>query len=332
MSVTKVLVTANFLCLSLLCAADDGDLAYFEDASEKKSHSKTINRLSSSRDWLGQRINATSEKLDLYFMQRFFADEVINGELNEASKAKLFFETGLRERRGLEGDIGLDVRLKLPNTEDRFNLIISSDDENDDRINDTANNNSDNERGAFTTGLQYIAKDFKKWRPKLQLGSRWGNAPELFFEGRLSRRFGHTGHNIKTTFSAAHFTRRKTIYTSHINYFYLVNSDWGFRLANRVRYFNRGGYYRFDHTPELQHRINNDHAFVYQLSASGDNRLNPYIDSYTASIRWRHRLYHSWLFLEVEPSHTYFVAPEINQDPDSEAALFIRLEMLINND
>ena len=323
MPMARALLTASLLCSALLCNAANVELAYFEASAEEQSNSKTINRLSSSRDWLGQRINATSAKLDHYFMQRFFADEVINGELNEASKAKLFFETGLREREGLEGDIGLDIRLKLPNTEDRFNLIISSDDENDDRINDTANNNSDNERSAFSTGIQYIAKDFKKWRPKLQLGARWGSAPELFIESRLSRRFGNADHNIKTTFSAAHFTRRKTIYTSHINYFYLINANWGFRLANRVRYFNSGAYYRFDHTPELQHRLNNDNAFVYQLSASGDDRLNPYIDNYTASIRWRHRLYHSWLFFEIEPSHTYFVAPEINQDPESEAALFI---------
>jgi len=320
------------LCLSLLCYADEVELAYFDDKPKEESDSKAIKRLSSSRDWLGQRINSTGEKLDHYFMQRFFADEVINGDLNESSKAKLFLENGVRERKGLEGDIGLDVRLNLPNTEDRLNLVISSNDENDDRISDTANNNTSDESETFTTGIQYIARDFKKWRPRLQLGSRWSSKPELFLEGRVSRRFGSNRYNTELTFSAAHYTRRKTIYTTHANYFYLINPDWGFRLANRVRYFNRGGYFSFDHTPALQHRINDNNAFVYQVSASGDNKLHPYIDSYTASIRWRHRLYHSWLFLEIEPSHTYFVAPDINNNPESEAALFVRLEMLINNE
>lgn len=331
MLTTRTLATVFLLCLCKLCYADGQEMAYFNDKPKEEMEPATIHHLSTSRDWLGQRINATSETLDHYFMQRFFADEVINGELNESSKAKLFLESGLRERKGLEGDIGLDVRLKLPHIEDRLNLIISSNDDSDDRVSDTANNNTD-ESDTFITGLQYIAKDFKKWRPRLQLGSRWGSQPELFLEGRLRRRFGSNKHNIQITFATAHYTRRKTIYTSHANYFYLINPDWGFRLANRIRYFNSRGYYSFDHSPSLQHRIDDNNAFVYQVSASGDSKAHPYIDNYTASIRWRHRLYHSWLFLEIEPSHTDFIAPDINNNPASEAALFIRLEMLINND
>lgn len=324
------------LCLLMLCSSltsyAQEPLPEQSKPASHQSKKPTIQRLDSSRDWLGTRINNTSRNLDHYFMERFFADEVINGELSHNSKAKLFLRSGVREREGLEGGIGLDVRLRLPNTEEHFDLVISSNDESGDRVSETPANTNPNEDDTLFTGLQYLPKAVKKWRPRLQLGARWSSSPELFLEGRLRRRFGHENHSVQTTFSAAHYTRRKTILTAQVNYFKSLSDNWGFRFANRVRYFNSGGYYTFDHIPALQQRIDANNAFVYRLAASGDDQQHPFIDRYTASIRWRHRLYQSWLFIELEPSHTYFVAPNINGDPESEAALFVRLEMLINND
>lgn len=298
----------------------------------KLENRKIVDRLSNQRDWLGQRIDTTSHKLDLYFMERFFADEIFDSESHTQSRGKFFIKAGLRERKNLEGGIGLDVRFRLPNLEEHVDLVISSNDDSNDRISDTSRNTPTDESDSFITGLQFIPKFTSNWQSRLKLGVRWGGSPELFLEGRLRRRLGSKEHHIQPTFSAAHYTHRKTIYTAKLKYFKIFNDHWAFRFENRARYFNRGGYFEFDHTPEFQQRVNDRHAFVYQVSANGNNKRHPFIDSYTASIRWRYRLYHSWLFLELEPSHTYFVAPNVNQNPDSEAAFFVRLEMLINND
>lgn len=323
----KQIVVALLVASPLLSFADDTQLSYFE----AESKATQTNRLASSRDWFGRKIDNAGTKIDNFFMQRIFGDEVIYGDLPAKNKAKFFFEIGPVEREGIETKIGLDIRLTLPNTKKRLKFVATSNDDNDNRINETVVEGG-KETDDFFTGFQYLANEIAHWKPTLQLGAKWSRNPELFLEGRLRRRFGSPQHNISLSHSTAFYSRRHLINTVQVNYFKKFNDDWGFGLANQVRHFNDDHYYAFSHVPNVQHRINDRNAIIYQVAAEGNEQQHPFIDSYAASLRWRRLIHSNWLFIEIVPSHTYFVKPHLNNKPDTEAAILFRLEALINND
>ncbi len=287
-------------------------------------------RLARSRAWLGEKINATNQGLDGFFMKRMFGDSIVNSELDINSQARMLFEVGSTERRGQEADIGLDIRLTLPHTKQHLKFIASSSEDDDTPLNEALLEDS-KQRNGFFTGFQYIADSVLNWKSSAKLGLKWSRSPELFLEGRIQRRFGSDEHHISFSHAVAYYTRRRLINTTQINYFKRFSPDWAFHLRNQLRHFDSDQYYAFNYTPGLLHRINSHNAMTYELRVAGDDIQHPYVDRYTASVRWRRRIHSSWLFIEVEPMHTYFVAPQINNTPRSEAALFLRLEVLINN-
>lgn len=292
--------------------------------------SATIKRLTISRDWLGHKIDGAGTRIDNFFMQRVFGDNIIHGDFPAKNKAKLFFETGPIERRGIRTKVGLDVRLALPNTKKRLKFIASSNNDDENSNNEIVASDGQ-EKDSFVTGFQYMAKKVSHWKPSLKLGAKWGQSPEIFVEGRVRRLFGKPEHNVSVSHSSTYYSKRHLINTVRANYFKKFTDNWGLSLTNQVRHFNDDRYYAFNHVLGLQHRINERNALVHQIAANGDDQQHPFVDSYTASFRWRRRIHSSWLFFEVVPSHTYFVRPSLTQSPDSEAALLFRLEALINN-
>lgn len=285
----------------------------------------SVNR---SRIWFGRKLDQATNQLDLFFAETFFGQEVLHGDHPAPSRGKFFVEWGKIESRELTTDVGFDLSITLPRTQDRLKLLVSSNDENENRVNEqtTVAELEEEEEEDVSARLALILDEVDHWEPSLEFGVRWSSNPESFVDGRLKSSWGDDDHRLTISESFAHFERQKLIITSKVNYLKRLSDNFSFRFNNRARYFHELHFTAYSHVPGIAQRITERNAMLYQVSADGRDDDKHNIDSYTASIRFRRRVHSTWLYWEIEPRHTWFVGDR--QEPAT--GVFLRLEALVN--
>lgn len=279
-------------------------------------------QLDRSRDWLAHRIEAFSGRLDNFFIEKFFGDEVLDDHI-EGSRALISLHT----RREIGGDVEylFDARVKivLPKTDERLKLLISSEDESEYGIEQDPVQNVG--RATYSTGLRYLWLESRKWSSDFDAGVRWRAPPDPYMRNRFRRQF-NLG-NWRTYFTQSFFYyvldgtgERTDLYSD------LAFSDKKLlRVATMADYRDKNGYFDVSHSVTLYHKLENKAAFAYFVGATGDTETGAVFKNYYAGMRYRRLIYKDWIFAEINPQQEWSSDNLYHR----QAVLMFRLEAMI---
>lgn len=259
---------------------------------------KSVEFLDWSQGIASEYVESLNDGVDSFFMGAFFDDEVVEDEFS-GSNGRLYFIS--RREDGLEPDykVGLNLRLVLPRTRDRFKLLVETDEEQDD-INET-NVVDSTKNVTYSTAIRVDFKERRHWKTSWDNGVRWAGEPVYFSRVRVRRTdyFDVWRTRLLQTVSwrtdekwGANFDAsaiRPLDFTRHLRMGfeadYLLDEDFA-DLQTSVGIFDE---------------ISSRSAMLYRLAVYGDTQDFSKVNETVLSVSYRRKMYKQFVFAELVP-------------------------------
>jgi hypothetical protein len=285
-------------------------------------------RVEGSHEYLSNRVEALSQRLDSFF----------GGEraYEESTRSSLRLGGGVRWEEAGEFNWVSRVRLKLdlPETRRRFHLLLESDleeevgDDGDIAARQAVESQADTEN--YNAALRYILYALGDWRVTTDAGVRLEWPPDPFARLRIRRSFELGRWNLRATERVFWFVSDGLGETTSLDLETAVGGDQQHLFAVTAQATWReeeNGLALFTGTSFFQ-RLPGERALVYAVGLSGGTSPVLRREQYQASVRFRSRLFLPWLFYELEPRTVW--PREDNFKPAS--SFFLRLEAFFGSD
>lgn len=277
-----------------------------------------------SQEVASEYVESLNDGVDSFFMDAFFDEEVVEDEFS-GSNGRLYFIS--RREDGLDPDykVGLNLRLVLPNTRDRFKILVETDEEQDD-VNET--NLVDTPRNVtYSTAIRVDFKERHHWKTSFDNGIRWAGEPVYFSRIRVRRTdyFDIWRSRVLQTIS------------------WRTDEHWGANFnANAIRPLDFSRHFRMgfdadylldDDFAELQtsvgifDELSSRAAMFYQLAVYGDTQDFTKVNETVFSISYRRKIYKSFVFAELVPEVAW---PRENHF-EATPAITLILEMILGD-
>lgn len=277
-----------------------------------------------SHDWLKEYIDALSYNIDGFFIDTFFGDDILEDDVS-GSRAKLSFFTRRVIGQPVDYNYGLSVKLVLPNTNEKFNLLLTSSEEEEGERESNAIDTVENVE--YSTALRYIFKETDRWKVNFDTGIKWGFPPDPFTRLRMRRYAYFENYRARTTqtffWSANDGFGERTSFELNRP----LNIDRLVRFNTSAQYLVDKGYFDLSYSTTLFHELNAKEVLAYYFRASGDNREDVTFNNYGVGVRYRRKVYQNWMFAEISPELETIAANEYDVTP----VLMFRFEALVGN-
>lgn len=270
-------------------------------------------------------VESLNDGVDSFFMGAFFDDEIIEDELS-GSNGRLYLINRHEDGADPNYKVGLNLRLVLPRTRDRFKLIVETDEAEDGAGDKNVLNTADNV--TYSTAIRVDFKDRRNWKTSFDNGIRWAGEPVFFSRVRARRTdyFDVWRTRVLQTISwrtdeewGARFSTnaiRPIDFTRHFrvdfNADYLLSDDFA-NLESSVSIFD-----------ELSPRA----ALLYRLGFFGDTNSFTKLNETVISLSYRRKLYSHYLFAEVVPE----IGWPIENDYKATPAITFLFEMILGEE
>ncbi|MBM95042.1 MAG: hypothetical protein CMI09_04245 [Oceanospirillaceae bacterium] len=274
-----------------------------------------------SRYWLAGYLDELSAGLDSFFVDSFFSENIIEDDI-EGSRAKLSFYTRRELGDPVDYKFGLSVRLVFPNTNERLNLLLESEDEEAreaDPLESVENNN-------YSAALRFIIQESDRWKTNLDSGVRWGIPPDPFSRLRARRFFGFWDWEAKATQTLYYYTSKGWGERTSLQLNRSLNTEKLLRLNGAAEYLLNDEYFKLNYDLGVYHELSHRAAMGYVAGASGDTQSSATFYDYFASVRYRRLIYKDWVFAEVAPALVW----ESNKDYETTPVIMFRIESVIS--
>lgn len=323
----------TFTCLG---APEEASIHEFEPTAPDDDFTVTVDRagvsdytgvafLDWSQELASEYVESLNDGVDSFFMGAFFDDEIIEDEFS-GSNGRVYFISRREEGMELDYQAGLNLRLVLPNTRDRFKLLVETDEKEDDANETDLLGTTDNI--TYSTAIRVDFKERRHWKTSFDNGVRWSGEPVFFSRVRTRRTdyFQTWRTRILQTISwrtdekwGAYFSSgaiRPLGLMRHLrlgfNADYLLDDDFA-ELKTSVGIFD-----------EISHRS----AMLYQLAFYGDTEDVTKLTDTVFSISYRRKIHKHYLFAELVPE----VAWPRENDYEATPAITFLLEMILGED
>jgi len=265
------------------------------DSSDKESN---IEVLEWSRDIVSKYVETLNDGVDSFFMGAFFDEELVEDE-SSGSNGRVFLTTRRVIGEGVNYKAGINLKIVLPKTRDRFKLLVETD-ENEDRqaetdIIGTADNVT------YSTAIRVELNEGRHWKTSLDNGIRWSGEPVYFSRIRARR--------------TDYYEDWRSRFLQSIDW--RTDVEWGAKLEmtalrpiNFTRSFSLGfkaDYNLNDDKAELEssvaifHELDYRAAMLYQLAAFGDTEYITKVNEFVLSVSYRRKIYKNFVFAEIVP-------------------------------
>jgi hypothetical protein len=300
-----------------------GNKAIKVEEIEVEQESK-IDFIEYSHDLLKEYIDTLSYNVDGFFIDTFFGDNILDDDVS-GSRAKFSFSTRRVLGQPVDYKYGLSIKIVLPNTNDRFNLLLQSSDEDEDGRESNAIDTLENVE--YSTALRYIFKETDRWKVNFDTGVKWGFPPDPFTRLRMRRYAYFDNYKARTTqtvfWSASDgFGERTSFELSRP-----LNIDRLMRFNAEAKYLLNNDYFELNYGLALYHELNAKEALGYYFRASGNTITDTTFNNYGIGLRYRRKVYKDWMFAEVSPELETTNSNEYDVTP----VLMFRFEALIGN-
>lgn len=279
-----------------------------------------------SHRFLSSRFDTLAERLDQYFGSPRYDLE------KAASIVRLRQSYAWDESRDDIHKTSVRGKLRLPNLEQRLNLIFSgdSDEDGEDDINDTrdvGNSLPNNDRGV---DLQFIDETSKRHQLEFRAGIRSG------FKARLSARYRYS---LALTERWAIRFSEEPEWLDTEGFKLITRFDTGYTLSDtsHLRWENRLDYgektlgVEWRSVLSSRNVIDDQSAVSFYLSSNGRTRPGYLTREYAIGSIYRVNIWRKWLFVELEPAYRW--RRDLASDNREGAATVIaRLEVVFSED
>ena len=284
-----------------------------------------IEALEWSREVVFEYVESLNDGVDSFFMGAFFDDEIVNDE-SSGSNGRLFFASRRVEGEGVDYQVGLNLKLVLPKTRDRFKLLVETDENEDDKKETNALETTNNV--TYSTAVRIEIRDGRRWKTSWDNGIRWEAEP-IYFSRLRARRTDYfddwrsrllqsaywrtdDGWGAKFRANLMRPIDLRRHFTTGFNADYLLDNDFA-ELETSMAVFD-----------EITHKS----AMLYDFSIFGDTESISKVNSFVASVSYRRKIYRSFVFAELVPE----LAWPRERDYSTTPAINFRLEMIFGPD
>jgi hypothetical protein len=277
------------------------------------------------------------------WLDSFFQTENYSPEINK-TYMRIRLDGFKEEGESADGRVRFRLRLDLPGTENRLGLILGSDPDVIDTLDDSP---VDSDRDQFEDdtkngilGLEYFGLDSDKVNLKFSGGVRYRDS-RLVEYGSVRFRYYKPFDDW-----AMRFTERLRYYTddgwesrTDVDLERPIGGKMFLRVTpslewleikgkdddeEEIGYDNEGGFY-YNLVTSLYHPISRDLALEYQFNNYFDTELSGQLLESNLRVRLRQRLWREWLVLEVAPQVAWYEA----RDFDTVFGILVRLEIYL---
>lgn len=258
--------------------------------------------IDSTHERISKEILSLSNKID-----SFFGDERIDDEDNE-SRIRFFTVTTFEESKDPFTRGRYKIQLKLPKTEKRLQLVVRSD-ENEDEQGQENNPNQEGTTGA-RENLDDTASAALRFLPNLpdikvstDMGLRIrGWPPQLFARARLRKTLNFGKWLFRPIEKLLWVDREGWYSQTDLNFDYRINSSWLFRYVNKINWDDQDYIVHYNTGPVWYQELSDRIGLNYSALAYFEDTPSWAANRYILSIGFRQLLYKEWFFWEITPS------------------------------
>ena len=286
---------------------NEASVFHFLDAPQKN--------ISTGLEWLSKRIDV------------FFANENIYNE-STGSYARLSATTIFRDggKKSFLGD--LNVRVELPHTQKKLNLIIETD--ADKNLANRPNQPSQPTPNQALSSATYYAGVEKKlaaksaWDIHTSTGIKVHFPLDPFIRLRMSREVLFQKWKFHFTETLFHFHSRGNGHDATMEWDHALSKTDLFRIHTSGTWWDDTDTYDLNQSLTFFHEFTERRALSYSISVFGTNKPIMEADTYLLDIHYRQLLHKDWLFYEINPQVLYQKINEFRP----EHSLSLKLEMI----
>ncbi|MEC8103317.1 MAG: hypothetical protein CSH37_02415 [Thalassolituus sp.] len=253
-----------------------------------------------SRRWLVDHLDNLSGGIDSFFVDRFFNDDVTDIQ-GQGSHAKFSFFTRRELGDPVDYKFGVSMNIELPHTNDRLNLLLQSEDEDvrESQIFESPDNVT------YSSALRFIIQQSERWSSSVDAGVRWGIPPDPFIRLRARRPVYFDYWNLNLRQELNYYTSDGYGSVTDLTFDRPIDTQRLFRLETEAEYLLNNDYFTLMYGGGLYHEINPIYAYAVLARATGDSEFGPTFDAYEFGVRVRRRVYHEWMFAEIQPQYVW---------------------------
>lgn len=276
-----------------------------------------------SRLWVVDRLDTLSTRLDGFFMNMLFDEELLDQEIR-GNSARISASSYRVKDELTEYKIGLGVNIILPHTNERLNLLISSEGEDEGNEPDIIRSA---ERAEYVAALRFIIRESKRWRIDADAGINWGLIPDPYTRIRARRPIEYGFMKFRFTQEINYYTKEGYGEETDLRFDFLVSEQKLLRFETAASYLVNDDYFKLKYGAGLFNQVSDKFAYVLQAGASGNTEGDgATFDRYTTGIRFRRQIYKEWMFFEIHPQMIWAAEYDWNHRP----ALLVRIEAELN--
>jgi len=261
------------------------------------------------------------------WMDSFFRTDTYESESNK-TRIKVRLDAFSEEGEGTDFKARFDFRLNLPGTENRLNLLIghnSDDDSSDEESPGGTDRHSfdSNEDDDVGMALEYFFRDDKFQNIKLSGGVRWRDSSLVLWGGPRHRKLWDLGiWDVRMENRVRYYTDEGFDYRLRTDFERPVPGELFLRIRPEFSWYESesGVFYKLQGF--LYHPLSRNRALEYQFNNYFESDLDSQLAETNLRVRYRQRIWRDWLTLEVAPQVAWYE----EQDYHTTLGILVRLE------
>ncbi|TAL17084.1 hypothetical protein EPN96_06815 [bacterium] len=274
--------------------------------------------------FLSESIEKTALWLDT-FLGGEEAYEGNTGSLIQAGTRTVFSQYG-----GVKSESSVRARLVLPRTQERLNLVLQSDAEEEVESKDTALDGDlipVEKVSGFAAALEGIFVETSQWRAAIRGGIKTKIPPDAFVRFDLRRRW-HPENAGRITIDEKAYWYAVEGYVNKLRLYWDIPGGDGllFRPSAGATWKWKEPGYRWDGGLGVFQRMSEIDVLAYNARLNGEGDGYVRTNAYVISAELRHKLYKNWVYAGVGPGFSW--KRELDFRP--EAFLAVRLDLIFS--
>ncbi|MDO6477864.1 hypothetical protein Q4520_20780 [Alteromonas sp. 1_MG-2023] len=284
----------------LLCVAlprlSDGDVERLPVEQSQQAEAGTDEKLwfDNWQQELTRSMDYTARQLD-----SFFALEGSDAYRDARAEGRVSLGWEPRTRDLSEMDLRFRIRVKLPALEDRVDLVLSDNEDNDNQntikaARDPVARNRDN----TTIALRYRASDNARMSYRIGTGRRG----QIYAKARFQD-MAPLSDTVALFYDAETYYYNRDGLGAEVGatFQYLSHDDHVFRFNNRYYYRDEHEDWLWRHELQYLQPLTSHSAAIYTLFTEGLTKPSNELSEVYTSFRYRMNPTRDWLFYEIEP-------------------------------
>lgn len=239
----------------------------------------------------------------------FFTDEGDEIVANE-SYLKLDLRHTFEESGESITDVRVKAKLDLPNTEDRVKLAFSSDERQDESLEQRVRPVSTGERIQRESSVAELQvqprSEWRRWKRKGSLGIRTRTPPVPFGRYRLTRAW-ELSPLWRSEFQQEfwYFDDRGWGETSELTFWRPLSDSLLLRFWGEAEFRDETDRFDYVEIASVVHRLSERSGLEYRVGVLGASRPNLRLNAFFWGLSYRLRVHEDWVFLSATPELFY---------------------------